>query len=112
MNALAHSSFFWIALILGLLGLYILPSVIAAIRGVEGLGWIIILNLLPAGVGWGAALLGALILPRREPPAPPVAFQYSSPHNYYLPASYTPDRQESSAPWQDTPSWQTRISSY
>ena len=55
MNALAHSYLFWIALIFGLLGLYILPSVIAAIRGVEGLGWIIVINLLPTGVGWLAA---------------------------------------------------------
>ena len=67
MNALAHSYLFWIALILGLLGLYILPSVIAAIRGVEGLGWIIVINLVPTGVGWLAALIGALALPRREP---------------------------------------------
>lgn len=68
MNALAHSYLFWIALIVGLLGLYILPSVIAAIRRVEGLGWIIVINLLPTGVGWLAALIGALALPRREPP--------------------------------------------
>ena len=66
MNVLAHSYLFWIALILGLLGLYILPSVIAAIRGVEGLGWIIVINLLPTGIGWLAALVGALMLPRRE----------------------------------------------
>jgi hypothetical protein len=45
--------------------------VIAAICGVEGLGWIIVLNLLPTGVGWLAALIGALMLPRR--PAPPAA---------------------------------------
>jgi Superinfection immunity protein len=67
MNALANSYFFWIALILALLGLYILPSVIAIIRGVEGLGWIIVINLLPTGVGWLAALIGALMLPRRQP---------------------------------------------
>ena len=66
MNALAHSYLFWIALIFGLLGLYILPSVIAAIRGVEGLGWIIVINLLPTGVGWLAALIGALMLPCRN----------------------------------------------
>ena len=66
MNAMAHSYFFWIFLIFGLLGLYILPSVIAAIRGVEGLGWIIVINLLPPGVGWLAALVAALMLPRRE----------------------------------------------
>jgi Superinfection immunity protein len=67
MNALAHSYFFWIFLTFGLLGLYILPSVIAAIRKVEGLGWIIVINLLPTGVGWLAALIAALLLPRREP---------------------------------------------
>lgn len=66
MNALANSDIFWIALILGLLGLYVLPSVIAAIRGVEGLGWIIVINLLPSGVGWLAALIAALALPRKE----------------------------------------------
>jgi hypothetical protein len=70
MNALAHSYLFWIALILGLLGLYILPSVIAAIRGVEGLGWIIVINLLPTGVGWLAALIGALMLPPKDPEEP------------------------------------------
>ena len=69
MNALAHSYFFWIFLIFGLLGLYILPSVIAAIRGVEGLGWIIVINLLPTGIGWLAALIAALLLPCREPMA-------------------------------------------
>jgi hypothetical protein len=84
MNALAHS-LFWIALIMGLLGLYILPSVIAAIRGVEGLGWIIVINLLPTGVGWLAALIGAVALPRREPLAAPMpsseygARRYQSP---------------------------------
>jgi hypothetical protein len=76
MNALAHSYFFWIFLIFGLLGLYILPSVIAAIRCVEGLGWIIVINLLPTGIGWLAALIAALMLPRRESwvaslPSPP-----------------------------------------
>ena len=66
MNTLASSYVFWIALIIGLLALYILPSVIAAIRGVEGLGWIIVINLLPSGVGWLAALLAALCLPGRD----------------------------------------------
>jgi hypothetical protein len=78
MNALAHSYFFWIILIFGLLGLYILPSVIAAIRGVEGLGWIIVINLLPTGVGWLAALIAALMLPRREPTAPPLPSPYGA----------------------------------
>ena len=66
MNVLAHSFIFWTVLILGLLGLYILPTVIAAIRGVEGLGWILVINLLPTGVGWLAALIGAIALPSRH----------------------------------------------
>jgi hypothetical protein len=70
MNALANSYCFWIALVLVLLTLYILPSLIAIIRGVEGLGWIIVINLLPTGVGWLAALIGAIMLPRRQRPSP------------------------------------------
>jgi hypothetical protein len=71
LNALVNSYAFWLALILGLLTLYILPSLIAAIRGAEGLGWIIVINLLPTGVGWPAALLLALTRPRRySQPAP------------------------------------------
>lgn len=83
MNGLAHSYLFWIALILVLLVLYILPSVIAIIRGVEGLGWIIVINLLPTGIGWFAALIGALMLPRRQPPSVPSPYPYD--HEAYLP---------------------------
>ena len=47
--------------------LYILPSLIGAIRKVEGLGWLIVVNLIPTGVGWLAAMVLAFMLPRREP---------------------------------------------
>lgn len=67
MNALAHSPLFWGALIAGLLVLYVLPSVIGAIRNVEGLGWLIVVNLIPTGIGWLAAMVMAFALPRREP---------------------------------------------
>jgi hypothetical protein len=70
MNALANSPVFWVALILGLLVLYILPSLIGAIRKVEGLGWLIVVNLIPTGIGWLAAMVLAIMLPRREPPMP------------------------------------------
>jgi hypothetical protein len=66
-NALAHSYLFWVLVILGLLAVYILPSVIAAIRGVPGLGWIILINILPTGVGWLAALIAAIALPSSSP---------------------------------------------
>jgi hypothetical protein len=68
MNELADSSVFWAALIAGLLVLYVLPSLIGAIRRVEGLGWLIVINLLPTGIGWLAAMILAIMLPRREPP--------------------------------------------
>ena len=87
MNALAHSYLFWIFLIFGLPGLYILPSVIAAIRGVEGLGWIIVINLLPTGVGW----LAALMLPGREPLTPPAPSPHGTqayPHAVYGPEQF------------------------
>lgn len=72
MNELSNSMLFWLALILGLLLIYIVPSLIATIRRVDGLGWIIVINLLPTGVGWLAALVLALALPgRRARPAQP-----------------------------------------
>jgi hypothetical protein len=88
MNALANSYFFWIALILALLGLYIMPSMIAIIRRVEGLGWIIVINLLPTGIGWLAALIGALMLPRRQPPPAPSPYSYAP--QPYPPPTYRP----------------------
>jgi hypothetical protein len=87
MNALAQNGAFWVLLIFGLLVLYVLPSLIGAIRRVESLGWLIVVNLLPSGVGWPAALMLAFGLPRRGPrhvlaPTPladPAPFHYPSP---------------------------------
>ena len=70
MNALTQSPLFWGALIVGLLFLYVLPSVIGTIRKVEGLGWLIVVNLIPTGIGWLAAMILSLTLPRRGPLAP------------------------------------------
>ena len=68
MNALAQNPLFWGALIAGFLVLYVLPSVIGAIRNGEGLGWLIVVNLIPPGIGWLAAMVLALAFPRREEP--------------------------------------------
>jgi hypothetical protein len=84
MNALANSPVFWVALIAGLLVLYILPSLIGAIRRVEGLGWLIVVNLIPTGIGWLAAMVLAIMLPRREPP-----IAYPRPSAAYPPVYYT-----------------------
>lgn len=64
MNALSNSLAFWLALIAGLGVLYVLPTIIGMIRRVEHLGIIIGLNFIP--ILWPAALLGAVMLPRRS----------------------------------------------
>jgi hypothetical protein len=53
--AVADSWLFWLAIIDGLAAIYILPTVIAIARQVEGLGLVICLKTIP--VGWPAALL-------------------------------------------------------
>jgi len=58
MSVLARRYFFWIALKFGLLGLYILRTVMAVIRQVEGLSWIIVINQRPADFDWPAAGIG------------------------------------------------------
>ena len=46
---IADSWFFWLAIIDGLIAVYILPTVIAIARQVEGLGLVICLNTIPVG---------------------------------------------------------------
>jgi hypothetical protein len=66
-KTLADSPGFWGLLIAGLLVLYVLPSLVGAIRRVEGLRWLIVVNLIPTGIGWLAAMVLAFMLPRRDP---------------------------------------------
>jgi hypothetical protein len=63
MNALAQNPLFWGGLITGLLVVYLLPSLIGAIRHVEGLGWLVAFNVLIPGIGW---LAGTVQLARRR----------------------------------------------
>jgi hypothetical protein len=85
MNGLAQSPLFWGALIAGLLVVYLLPSLIGAIRHVEGLGWLVAFNVLFPGVGWLAGMILAVTLPRREPPVvyPPTAYSTQPPRQYW-----------------------------
>ena len=85
MNALAQSPLFWGALIAGLLVVYLLPSLIGAIRHVEGLGWLVAFNVLFPGVGWLAGMILACMLPRREPPVayPPAAYYTQQPRQFW-----------------------------
>ncbi|WP_433214849.1 superinfection immunity protein [Microtetraspora malaysiensis] len=64
---MVESYAFWILLILVLVAVYIMPSVVGILRGVESLGLLIALNLLGGltCIGWPAALIAAFMLPKR-----------------------------------------------
>lgn len=83
MQALANSSAFWTVLLMALSVLYLLPTMIAVIRGTEALALVILVNLIgaPIGIGWLAAMILAFG-PRRLPPAPPASYRWRS---EYLP---------------------------
>jgi hypothetical protein len=68
MQALANSYAFWISLFLLLPVLYLLPTLIGLIRGVDNRALVFLVNLIgaPTGVGWLAALILAFG-PRRAP---------------------------------------------
>jgi Superinfection immunity protein len=72
MQALADSGAFWALLILMLGVIYLLPAIIAVIRGVDQLALVVLVNFIGglSGIGWLAALILAFG-PRRVPPAPP-----------------------------------------
>ena len=81
MEGLANSAAFWVLLILLLCVLYLLPTLIAALRRTDQLLLVFVVNLIggTTGVGWLAAMILAF-LPRRLPPVPAV------------PVSWPPDR--------------------
>jgi hypothetical protein len=89
-NEAANSAWFWALLIGGLGTIYFLPVIVAGIRQAEHLGVIVMLNMVP--LLWPGALIGAFILPRRQPPAPPpYAYPAYYPTGYYPLAQYPPD---------------------
>jgi hypothetical protein len=73
MRTLAGSYPFWIMLFLLLPVLYLLPTLIGAIRRVDGLMLVFLVNLIgaPTGIGWLAALILAFG-PRQAPAVPEV----------------------------------------
>ena len=78
MQALADSYPFWILLFAVLIVVYLLPTLIGTIRGVDQLALVFLVNLIGGltGVGWLAAIILAFG-PRRLPPGPPPP-QYSA----------------------------------
>ncbi len=81
MQSLANGGVFWVLLIAGIVVVYALPTIIGLIRGVDGLGLVVLLNLI-GWVAWPAALILAFG-PRRLPPSPLPA--YTLPVQVYSP---------------------------
>lgn len=69
MNALANSAVFWVLIFMALAVVYLLPTLVGVIRGVDNLALVVVVNLIgtPALIGWPAAMILALG-PKRLPP--------------------------------------------
>lgn len=72
MQALAANPVFWLLLVVVLAVVYLLPTLIAVIRGTDRLALVFLVNLIgaPSGVGWFAAMILAFG-PRRLRSVPP-----------------------------------------
>ena len=71
MQDLANSYAFWIFVFVVLVVVYLLPTLIGIVRGVDRLALVFLVNLIgaPSGIGWIAAMILAFG-PRRLPPEP------------------------------------------
>ena len=71
MQALADNPAFWVLLVAVLVVVYLLPTIIAVIRGTDRLALVFLVNLIgaPSGIGWFAAIFLAFG-PRRLPREP------------------------------------------
>jgi hypothetical protein len=70
-QAMANSGVLWVVLLVVIVVGYFLPTLIGAIRGVDKLALVFLVNLIgtPMLIGWPAALILAFG-PRRLPPEP------------------------------------------
>jgi len=71
MQSLANSYAFWIFVFVVLVVVYMLPTLIGVVRGVDRLALVFLVNLIgaPSGIGWIAAMILAFG-PRRPAPEP------------------------------------------
>jgi hypothetical protein len=71
MQDLANSYAFWIFVFVVLVVVYLLPTLIGIVRGVDRLALVFLVNLIgaPSGIGWIAAIILAFG-PRRSAPEP------------------------------------------
>lgn len=86
MQALNSSYTFWVLLLLLLPCLYLLPTLIGLLRGVDGLMLIFLINLIgaPTGIGWIAALILSFG-PRRIPVAQSAPWPARKPLSHRFP---------------------------
>lgn len=72
MTAIQSSTFIWLAPIGLLVFLAVLPTLIAVIRDVDDLGYIVLVNVIccVTVIAWPIALFAAVRWPRRHPPLP------------------------------------------
>jgi hypothetical protein len=70
-QGLADSYAFWVVLFLALVVVYLLPTLVGLIRGVDRMALVFLVNLIgsPSGIGWVAAMIIAFG-PRRLPRGP------------------------------------------
>jgi hypothetical protein len=75
MQALANSYAFWMFAFLAIIVVYLLPTLVGVIRGVDRLALVFLVNLIgaPTGIGWLAAMILAFG-PRRIPGPPPASW--------------------------------------
>lgn len=80
MAGFANSYAFWSLIVLTLIVIYLLPTLVGAIRRVDRLALVFLVNLVggSTGIGWLAALILAFG-PRRLPVVPPAASGPSHP---------------------------------
>jgi Superinfection immunity protein len=92
MQDLANSYAFWIFVFAALVVIYMLPTLIGIIRGVDRLALVFLVNLIgaPSGIGWFAAIFLAFG-PRRLPPEPQwpgYLVGVQGPHGSWTPGSW------------------------
>lgn len=88
-QAMANSGVLWVVLLVVIVVGYFLPTLIGAIRGVDKLALVFLVNLIgtPMLIGWPAALILAFG-PRRLPPEP--VWPQSPGPVYPPPGAWTP----------------------
>jgi hypothetical protein len=89
MSALTDSGAFWVALIALAAALYLLPTLIGLVRGVDGLALVFLVNLIggTALIGWPAAMILAFgpRRPDREERRASYPFVVREPERFWVP---------------------------